>query len=65
MQPSAFDPGDTSWNSISRPLGVGEREHRLVADKSPTPGELFMETGIVLAVALGASVVIEFLLSSG
>lgn len=61
MQRSTFDPQDT-WNARSETLRVAEQERADETDRWPTLGELFLETGVVLTVALGAGVVIELLM---
>jgi hypothetical protein len=53
------------WTSPSGALRAAGREHPPEADNWPTPGTLFLEAGLVLAVALGASVIIELLMTRG
>jgi hypothetical protein len=64
MQRSTFDPQDESWNSPSTTLRAAEREGAQEMERWPTPGELFLETGIVLAVALGVGLAIDLIMGS-
>ena len=64
MQRSTFDPQDASWNSPAETLRATERESEQEIERLPTPGELFFETGVVLAVALGAGVVVQLIMGA-
>ena len=62
MRRSAFDLQDATWNSPSETLSTAEREWVQEIESRPTPGELFFEAGIVLAVALGFGVAIQLVM---
>ena len=64
MQRSAFDLQNATWNSPSETLSTAERECVQESESWPTPGELFLEAGIVLAVALSVAMVAEFILGA-
>ena len=64
MQRSTFDPQDTSWVSLSQTLPAAERERAQEIENWPTAGEMLFEAGVVLAVALGAAVVVEFIMGA-
>jgi hypothetical protein len=64
MQQSAFDPQDESWNSPSKTLRTAERDGAQEMETWPTPGELFLQTGIVLAVALGVVLAIDLIMGA-
>ena len=62
MDWSAFGQQDATWNSPSEILSTAERECGQELESWPTPGEVFFEAGIVLAVALGSGVVIQLVM---
>jgi hypothetical protein len=62
MYRSTFDPQDAPGNSPAETLRAAERKSAQEVERWPTPGELFFEAGIVLAVALGAGVVIQLVM---
>lgn len=57
MQRSNFNPHDSSWNVLAAKSRAAEQARAQPTENCPTPGELFLEAGIVLAVALGMGVV--------
>jgi hypothetical protein len=62
MQRSTFDPQQTFGNSAPEALRATERQGTEEIDQSPTPERLFLEAGIVLAVALGAGLIVELVM---
>ena len=64
MQRRAFDPQDASCDSPAQTPRAADGESTQGIDRWPTPGEVFFEAGVVLAVALGASVVIQLIMGA-
>jgi hypothetical protein len=64
MQRSTIDSQEALWEAPSETLRVAGSES-CNTDRGPTAAELFLEAGIVLAVALGASVVAQLFLGLG
>jgi hypothetical protein len=64
MQRIISDPQDAPRNSPTEKLLLTVREGVEEFERPPTPRELFFEAGIVLAIALGAGVVVQLVLGS-
>ena len=64
MWRSTFNPNDSSWNASAEKLRTAEQERAYQTEDWPTPGELFFETGVVLAIALGVSFVAQLLIGT-
>jgi hypothetical protein len=62
MQRSTFDPQQTFGNSAPGASRAAEYGGAEEIDQSPTPERLFLEAGIVLAVALGAGLIVELVM---
>src|ERR1700722_11616743 len=62
MQRNTFDRSETVWNWPAEALRAAEFDGADEVDRWPTAGELFFEAGIVLAVALGAGVIVELVM---
>ena len=61
MQRSISEPRDTPFNSFGETLPATGLDRAQEIVSSPTPGELFFETGIVLAVALVVAAIGQFI----
>jgi hypothetical protein len=64
MQRTVSEPQDAPRKSPAKTLPATVHEDAQEIEGPPTPGELFFETGIVLAVALGAGAVVQLVLGS-
>jgi hypothetical protein len=60
--PHMFEDAGERRNAAVRLTNTVAGRRRERPNQWPTPGELFFETGVVLAVALGAAVLVELLL---
>lgn len=64
MQRIISEPQNAPRNSLAETLPATGTKCAQEIVNSPTPGELFFEAGIVLAVALGAGLVVQLVLGS-
>jgi hypothetical protein len=61
MQRIISEPQNAPCNSPAEPLPATATDRAQEIVSSPSPGELFFETGIVLAIALGAAIIGDFI----
>lgn len=64
MRPNTFHPENSPWDTPAEKLSAAEQERAHDNDTPPTPGDLFFETGIILAVALGAGFAVQLFLGA-
>ena len=64
MQRIIFEPQDARRISPATSGRENAQEFAAEIKQPPTPGELFFEAGIVLAVALGAGVAVQLIMGA-
>jgi hypothetical protein len=64
MQRIISDPQDAPGNSAAENMRAATRDSANAFQKPPTPRELYFETGIVLAIALSAGMLVQLVMGS-
>jgi hypothetical protein len=64
MRRTTFTAHQTFGNSPPEELRAAKREGAEEIGKSPAPERLFLEAGIVLAVALSAALIVELVMGA-